>query len=209
MARRDDGERPRPRPGPVPLDAGCGARPPGRAVTDPGDPRAAGAFSLRRAGVADAEGIHAVHTASIRSLCRGFYTDAQIETWTGVLVPERYRLVLEDTGRQVWVAQGPEGLAGFGQLNPVSRELEALYVHPDHAGSGVGRALLCHLEGLAKESGAGALRLTATLNAVPFYERMGWVVAGRGTHTHPSGLALACAFMTRDLRAREVTAPGA
>lgn len=169
----------------------------------------AGPPRLRRALVADREAIRDVHTASIRTLCRDFYSSEQIEAWSGFLKPESYRLVLEDTGRHVWVAEVSGALVGFGQLNPVSRELEALYVHPDHAGRGVGHALLTHLEGLARKAGVASLRLTATLNAVPFYERSGWVVASRGTHTHPSGLALACAFMTRDLGAGPVTTSGA
>ena len=176
------------------------------AVTDPGS---AGPPRLRRALVSDREAIRDLHTSSIRTLCRDFYSAEQIEAWSGFLKPESYRLILEDTGRHVWVAEVSGALAGFGQLNPVSRELEALYVHPDHAGRGIGRALLSHLEGLARKAGVASLRLTATLNAVPFYERSGWVVASRGMHTHPSGLALACAFMTRDLGTGPVTRPGA
>ena len=171
--------------------------------------RTAGSARLRRALVSDREAIRDVHTASIRTLCRDFYSSEQIEAWSGLLRPESYRLILEDTGRHVWVAEVSGALAGFGQLNPVSRELEALYVHPDHAGRGIGRALLLHLEGLTRKVGVASLRLTATLNAVPFYERSGWVVASRGMHTHPSGLALACAFMTRDLGSDPVTEPGA
>lgn len=54
--------------------------------------------------------------------------------------------------------------------------LEDLFVLPDHRGSGVGRALLTRLAGLAVERGCGRLEwavLDWNVDAVAFYERLG------------------------------------
>lgn len=49
-------------------------------------------------------------------------------------------------------------------------EVRAVYVHPNHARQGVGTALLDELERRARRRGFDSLVLTASLNAVPFYE---------------------------------------
>ena len=57
--------------------------------------------------------------------------------------------------------------------------LEDLYVQPAHRGRGVGRALLTHLAGLAKQRDYGRFEwsvLDWNVNAIRFYERMGATV---------------------------------
>ena len=57
--------------------------------------------------------------------------------------------------------------------------LEDLYVRPAHRGSGVGKALLLHLAGLAAERGCGRFEwsvLDWNANAIAFYERLGATV---------------------------------
>ena len=43
---------------------------------------------------------------------------------------------------RVWVWSDGRGVHGFGAADPVSGEVEAVYVHPDAQGRGIGRALL-------------------------------------------------------------------
>jgi len=57
--------------------------------------------------------------------------------------------------------------------------LEDLYVQPAHRGSGLGKALLQHLGGLAVERGCGRFEwsvLDWNENAIRFYEKMGATV---------------------------------
>ena len=57
--------------------------------------------------------------------------------------------------------------------------LEDLYVQPSHRGSGLGKALLQHLGGLAVERGCGRFEwcvLDWNENAIRFYEKMGATV---------------------------------
>lgn len=77
---------------------------------------------------------------------------------------------IEPTPSQVeagWVtlAEEESRILGFSTVTP-ERELEALFVDPDSMGRGVGRALV--------DAAGAPLSLTANLNAVPFYERVGF-----------------------------------
>lgn len=57
--------------------------------------------------------------------------------------------------------------------------LEDLYVQPAHRGTGLGKALLCHLGALAVDRGCGRFEwsvLDWNVDAIRFYERMGATV---------------------------------
>ena len=154
---------------------------------------------IRRATLDDRIAIHAVHAASIRRLCTGHYSADQLRRWAGFLTPEHYTAVIGDSNRHFVVAEIDGRIAGFGQLHPRTAEIEAVYVDPGHARAGVGSAILRHLERVALKESLRSLRLTATLNAIPFYERHGFRVTGHGEHRHPSGVTLRCATMTKPL----------
>lgn len=57
--------------------------------------------------------------------------------------------------------------------------LEDLYVRPAHRGQGIGRSLLVHLAGLARDRGCGRFEwsvLDWNANAIAFYEKLGATV---------------------------------
>ena len=71
--------------------------------------------------------------------------------------------------------------------------LEDLYVQPPHRGSGVGRALLSHLAGLANQRGYGRFEwsvLDWNVNAIRLYEGMGATVMAEWRICRVSGDAL-------------------
>jgi GNAT superfamily N-acetyltransferase len=70
----------------------------------------------------------------------------------------------------VYLAQDGGRIVGFSTVTP-ERELEALFVDPDAMGRGVGRALV--------EAAGKPLLVTANVNAVPFYMRVGFIDLGR------------------------------
>jgi putative acetyltransferase len=158
-----------------------------------------GEINYRAASPEDREGIWRVHTAAIRETCSSHYPPEQIEAWAGLLsasssydqaLAEHEMLVAVDAGGQV---------VGFGQLDVLRSEIEAIYVDPAASGRGVGRALLAQLEQLARERGLQALQLAATLNAVTFYEAAGYRRGQDAVHRLPDGRELPCIEMTRRL----------
>ena len=113
----------------------------------------------------------------------------------------------------MFVAETDGEIAGFGQVNldgeasetpregggTVVGEVTAVYVHPDHVRRGVGSALLDRLEAHARDEGLDALSLTASLNAVPFYERAGYEPAEEVTHATTDEVDLTCVRMETGL----------
>lgn len=140
-----------------------------------------------------------VHTASIRRLCVTHYSESQVERWAGFLTPEHYAAAIGDPLRVFVVAERDGRIVGFGQLHRGGAEVEAIYVDPPEARRGVGTALMRHVERAARDASLRTLRLTASLNAVPFYESQGFRVTGYGEYAHPSGARLRCATMVRRL----------
>lgn len=111
----------------------------------------------------------ALHTAAVEEFGPDGYDPAQVETWAGDPSPEDYDVDAADEHFTVAV-RGSE-VVGFGHFILEMGEVHAIYVHPDHAGRGVGSALLAELEGYARGRELSELRLQSSLNAVGFYER--------------------------------------
>ncbi|HLL13910.1 MAG TPA: GNAT family N-acetyltransferase [Pyrinomonadaceae bacterium] len=154
-------------------------------------------FNVRRARREDSEDIGRMHVASIRELCGGHYGAGEIEAWARPREAEFYVKAIER--KEFYVAEEGAEVIGFGTLNQTNGEVEAVYVHPAAVGRGVGSKLLNTLEERAREGGLKSLHLCASLNAVEFYERAGFVRLRDTSHRLANGIEIACVLMSKEL----------
>ncbi len=151
---------------------------------------------IRRAISADAKAICELHRAAVLRLEGDTYSKEQVEVWAGALAPERYLVGMRDF--EFFVAE--EGrVLGFLILNLEGAELNAVYVHPDAAGRGIGRRLCETAESLARERGLTELKVKSTVNAVGFYEALRFCRVRDMVHRSPAGIDLPCVQMKKCL----------
>lgn len=119
-------------------------------------------FSIREAGLADADAIAAVFSPSLRLLhfLPELYTVAE-ERWfiEHVILKEATVLVAEEEGA---------GILSFLALQ--GDEIRLLHSHPDHIGRGAGRALVAHAKTLRQHLELWCFQSNA--DARRFYERL-------------------------------------
>lgn len=91
---------------------------------------------------------------------------------------ERWREIFSSSGDPNWVAEGPEGLAGFSGSGPardndvdLELELYALYVRAAYYGTGLGYALF---EQAVGDRACYLWVLAGNERAIRFYERQGF-----------------------------------
>ena len=87
---------------------------------------------IRRATLADAEGIFRVHRTAIRDIASAHYTPEQIEAWTERLSPASYGEPIEN--KILFVAVDTGQICGFSQLDSKNSVVEAVYVLPSQDG---------------------------------------------------------------------------
>ncbi|WP_330630867.1 GNAT family N-acetyltransferase [Halocatena halophila] len=128
---------------------------------------------IRPATPADRSELPALHTATVEAFGPEAYDQSTVEAWAkaGERTPSDY---VTDNTEHFTVAIKNDDIVGFGHLIPEKSAVHAVYVHPDHARTGVGSALLAELEGYARGCGCEELSLQASLNAVGFYEQAGY-----------------------------------
>jgi len=83
---------------------------------------------------------------------------------------------IEDPGFTFIVAQLTGLLVGFYALEKLSAckfDLNALFVDPEHIGTGVGRALIAHARNVATQHGATQVVIQSDPHAQAFYEHIG------------------------------------
>jgi putative acetyltransferase len=136
------------------------------------------AFTIRPAGLADAEAMCALHKAAVRALCLGAYSAEEIDAWLSDREPAGFRHAMTQGGETMLVAERDGVVAGFASIK--GTVLCALYVDPAR-GRGAGRWLLAAVEDEVRRRGAAILTLQATLNAVPFYRKHGFMRQDRST----------------------------
>ena len=127
-------------------------------------------FTIRAAMRTDATAIHDLHTASVMTLCTACYPLDLVNGWISNRTPEGYYKGI-DRG-EMFVCECGDMIVGFGHAVP--GEVVAIFVHPDWVHQGVGSLLLSHGIERAKHSHEGPIKLIATLNAQPFYEKHGF-----------------------------------
>lgn len=152
-------------------------------------------IGVRAAGPEDAAAIWQVHRESIRMLCRADYSPEQIEAWTSGLGPDLYVRSMAEHQEEMWIAEKDASPVGFGGRR--RDEITAVYVVPEVARRRVGSKILKTLEAAAVQDGVQELWLDASLTAVPFYQRQGYVVVRELSHTLRSGLPITCVRMEK------------
>ena len=135
-------------------------------------------FTIRPATPADAEALCALHKDAVRRLCLGAYTATEIEAWLREREPAGFRHAMTKGGETMLVAERDAAVAGFASIKGTM--LFGLYVDPE-SGRGAGQPLLQAAEDEVRRSGAAALSLQSTLNAVPFYRKHGYMREARST----------------------------
>lgn len=144
---------------------------------------------VRRAAVPDADAITDVHVNTWRWAYHGVLPDAFFENMRPERRAERWRADLAADALQVWVAERDGRIVGFaGWGPPRDEDLEAdvvelhmINVLREHAGRGVGQALMA--EGEAESRARGYERavlwvLEGNDRALRFYASGGWECDG-------------------------------
>lgn len=133
----------------------------------------------------DAETLAALFTASIMVLVPEEYSPEQCAAWASAAedVPAfgkslEAMLTILVEAKTLMKTEGD--ILGFAALKDKNR-LEMLYVAPDHAGQGIGKALLGVMEMLASKRGAEAMLVDASEVARDFFQHLGYEMQARNT----------------------------
>lgn len=130
------------------------------------------AITIRPYAATDASGLTSLFRSSVRDIASRDYTASQVRAWAPDDIDERQFGQSRDT-KSTWVAEVEGRIAGFSDLEP-DGHIDMLYVHPDFQRRGVARALLAHVEEVARTSGMRRLYTEASITARPVFETMGF-----------------------------------
>ncbi len=153
--------------------------------------------TIRRAVEADAAEIEHIFSSSIRDLAKDHYNALQIESWAGGFSIEQALERVRSGG--TYVAEFDGAIAGFATIHLESGDVEMVYVSPEYAHRGIGGALMRFVEELARGAGVERLHLRGSLNAVPFYEHMGYAITENTIHCNAQGIDFDCTIMEKRL----------
>jgi GNAT superfamily N-acetyltransferase len=149
---------------------------------------------IREAEPKDARDIAEIHVQSWRAAYRGQLTDDFLD---GLNVEDRlemHRLALEDPPAEyrMWLAEEDGRAIGFAvtgrsedaDADERTAEVFAIYLDPDHVGTGLGRSLFSHaVDDLRGRGFRSATLWVLETNAAArrFYEVAGWTLDGATT----------------------------
>ncbi len=148
--------------------------------------------SYRRSTSADAQAVFELVSRSVSRLAPTPYSQEVVDTWMVGRVAGDY---LKDCAeRVIWIAELDGKPIGFAHGEP--GEVVRLFVDADHTGIGAGAGLMQRALEDALPNKYGKVKIEATLNAVPFYQKWGFakirdgVFSGRDESLPPIDIAI-------------------
>jgi putative acetyltransferase len=155
-------------------------------------------LTIREACLDDVHAVKAVHKAAVWQLCADDYTPDHLAAWTqSDDTPALPHALRPDSDAKMWAAEQDGTIIGFGALE--GEQIQAVYVHPDHVRRGVGTRLLRKIEEVVRSQGLAALRMRASLMAVPFYQANGYQVLERCSHCLLEAVEIPCVKMCKQI----------
>jgi putative acetyltransferase len=156
------------------------------------------ALELRPIRFEEAASILELIQRAIERGCREHYSPAQRRA---VFLTYAQGLFAEVPGPLVSIVAAQRGApVGFGQLDPSTGRLRALFVEGERQRAGIGSLLLSEIENHVRRSGGRRLIGAMSLNAVSFYARAGFRPCGGPERLTSAGVALPVVRMEKLLR---------
>ncbi|MEI9901935.1 MAG: GNAT family N-acetyltransferase [Hyphomicrobium sp.] len=157
-------------------------------------------LEIRPLSIDDLSTARYVVSAAFLRAAKGHYSAADVEAFAAFVRSPHYAdILLGNRAYSAWVGSEMVGVAAWSpgeQKSPTARIL-AIFVHPLFSGNGIGTRLGEFLADEAAAAGYRALETSATLNAVPFFERLGYIEMRRAAWGLPSGRDVPIAFMRK------------
>lgn len=136
--------------------------------------------------------------SAIRGLASSHYSSAAIAGWIVPETEDNVRdLIANEDGEIRLIAELDGVPAGIGALVVERSELRACYVSPGAARRGCGRLLVEEIERIARARGLTRLEVASSLNAEPFYARLGYQARQRHDIVLRNGHRLAAVLMDK------------
>jgi len=156
-------------------------------------------ITIRDMAAADRDAAIFIHRQSIFGICKDHYAEQEMKAWTDRLTPELFDEGIKDENNVGVAAVAENIVIGYGFFNVSDRELRALYVLPQYAGQGAGRLIMARLEEMAQGKNIRRLSLQSTVNAVEFYQKLGYQKIKTEMHQINDEVSIACVHMEKNL----------
>jgi len=181
---------------------------------------------IRKAGIDDVLGARTMQMRAMSLTGARYYSRAEIDSFLrhigtleeAVVAEGHVFVALDDEDRVVgsggWSRLAPcyARFTKAGEIvatgsNPVPgvATVRSMFVAPEHARRGVGRAIMQAVEADAVADGIFLLRLTAMLSAERFYRALGYGGETRGHMRMPDGARLGCVRLEKLIPLSDVT----
>lgn len=163
----------------------------------------ADALELRPVSVDELSTLRYIHASAFKSMANASYPDEEIAAFCSYIYTSAYAdLVL---GENLFAGYlGGEMVATGGWTpaddNGVSARIRSIYVRPLFTGIGIGRRMTLEAEKQARRSGFRSFGARVTVNAIGFFEALGYEITSYGVHVLPGERGLPVCFMRKSDR---------
>ena len=149
----------------------------------PGDGGLGAKALIRRVTIDEMTAVRHIHASAFRVYAGPFLTAEETAAFLSYVGSPRYTddlmradvygAVINDelVGTAAWRAGDDQG---------ASARISAVFVNPLFTGTGVGSRLVADVEARARQSGFKRFAARITVNAVPFFDRLGYEIASQG-----------------------------
>jgi N-acetylglutamate synthase-like GNAT family acetyltransferase len=152
---------------------------------------------LRRARFEDVNTLLRLIAAAVEQGCRDHYGPAQRQAVFLTYAESLFVDVIQPF--DTIIAERDDQAVGMAQLDPAAGRLRALFVTPALQGRGLGRVLVSTVERLARAHRLRIIDGAMSLNAVPFYRRMGFEARPGPDHLIRGGVMVPIVNMHKSL----------
>lgn len=160
-------------------------------------------IQLRPVTVDDFSVLRYIHAGAFKSMAGGHYPDDEIKAFTSYIdTPQYADLIRGENILAGYIADEMVATAGWAPAddNGISARIRSVFVRPLFTGIGIGRRMALEAESWARKSGFRSFGARVTLNAVGFFETLGYEVTSHGVHMLPDDRGLPVSFMRKSDR---------